>query len=270
RRVAPDRVISTVDTQARHVHKTVHQRQDGYKAHVVIEPDTGLFTAVRLTMAAGADQHEAVVGVDLLAGEPAGASAAPLTGPATFEVLADTAYGTGEARRALLDAGHTVIIKPAPLRPAVAGGFTIDDFTVDEAAGTGTCPAGVTRRITRTRQVVFGIACRSCPLRERCTTSKHGRTLHLHPHDALLRQARRQWATDPGLRAVYRQHRPMVERSIAWLIGADGGARRLRYRGIQRNNLWLHLRAAALNLRRLINLGLTPAQGTWILQPATG
>jgi hypothetical protein len=62
----------------------------------------------------------------------------------------------------------------------------------------------------------------------------------------------------------------MVERSIAWLIGADGGARKLRYRGVQHNNLWLHLRAAALNLRRLINLGLTPTQGTWALQPATG
>jgi hypothetical protein len=62
----------------------------------------------------------------------------------------------------------------------------------------------------------------------------------------------------------------MVERSIAWLIGADGGASKLRYRGVGRNNLWLHLRAAALNLRRLINLGLTHVQGTWILQPTTG
>ncbi|MFB4273632.1 transposase, partial [Nonomuraea sp. GTA35] len=262
RKVAPDRVISTVDDQARHVHKTVHDRQDGYKAHVVIEPDTGLFTAVRLTMASGAGNHEAVVGVDLLS--------EPSAEPATFEVLGDTAYGTGDARAQLLDAGHTVIFKPAPLRPAVAGGFTIDDFIVDEAGGTVICPAGVTRHITAARSVTFGVACRSCPLREHCTNSKNGRSLQLHPHDALLRQARRQWATDPGLQAVYRQHRPMVERSIAWLIGADGGARKLRYRGVLRNDLWLHLRAAALNLRRLINLGLAHAQGTWTLQPATG
>ncbi|TYB44424.1 IS5/IS1182 family transposase, partial [Nonomuraea sp. PA05] len=187
-----------------------------------------------------------------------------------FEVLGDTAYGTGDARAALLDAGHSVIIKPAPLRPAVPGGFTIDDFTVDETAGTVTCPQGVTRHITATRHAVFGTACRSCPLRERCTMSKHGRTLRLHPHDALLRQARRQWATDPDLTAAYRQHRPMVERSIAWLISADGGARKLRYRGVARNNQWLHLRAAALNLRRLINLGLTSVQNAWTLQPTTG
>ena len=48
RKVAPDRVISTVDTDARHVHKTVHHQQDGYKGHVVIEPDTGLFTGGKL------------------------------------------------------------------------------------------------------------------------------------------------------------------------------------------------------------------------------
>ena len=66
RRVAEDRVISVVDPQARHVHKTVHHRQDGYKAHVAIEPDTGLFTAGELTEATGQDNHEAVVGLSLL------------------------------------------------------------------------------------------------------------------------------------------------------------------------------------------------------------
>jgi hypothetical protein len=70
RRVAEDRIISTVDPQARHVHKTVHARQDGYKGHVAIEPDTGLFTAGELTQASGADNHEAVVGLDLLEQDP--------------------------------------------------------------------------------------------------------------------------------------------------------------------------------------------------------
>jgi hypothetical protein len=55
--------------------------------------------------------------------------------------------------------------------------------------------------------------------------------LILHPHDALLRQARRDWNTDADLRAVNRQNRPMVERSIAWLIGPKGRCRKLRYRG---------------------------------------
>ena len=264
RKVAEDRVISTVDTDARHVHKSVHHRQDGYKAHLAVEPDTGLVVAAELTKACGEDHHEAVVGLALLDHDiTANTETGTETGTGPFEVLADAAYGTGDARAALEDAGHTAIIKPPPLRPAVKGGFTIDDFTVDESAGTVTCPNGVTRRITARRKVIFGAACRSCPLRSQCTTRTDGRSLSLHPHDALLRQARRDWTERHDLRAIYRRHRPMVERSIAWLIGPKGRCRQLRYRGIAANDLWLHHRLAALNLRRLLNLGLTHQGGGW-------
>ena len=259
RRVAENRVISTVDTEARHVHKTVHHRQDGFKGHVVVEPDTGLFTAGRLAQASGPDKHEAVIGVGLLDEETAS------DGGGGWEVLGDTAYGTGQARAELAWRGHTAVIKPMPLRPAVAGGFTLDDFTIDETAGTATCPNGVTRRITATRAVIFGKACQDCPLRARCTSGKSGRTLHLHPQDALLRQARRDWTTNEALHQTYRRHRPMVERSIAWLIGPKGRCRKLRYRGVTSNDLWLHTRMAALNLRRLLTLGLTHHTGTWAL-----
>ena len=255
RKVAADRVISTVDPDSRHVHKSRHRRQDGYKAHVAIEPGTGLFTGGRLAKAAGEDNHEAVVGLDLLDGEDAG----PL------RVLGDTAYGTGQARAGLAAAGHTAVIKPGPLRPAVPGGFTIDDFTADEAAGTVTCPAGVTRPITARRHVIYGAACRGCPLRERCTASPDGRTLRLTDHDAILRKARRDWAGNQQLRETYRQHRPMVERSIAWLTGPKSRCRQLRYRGVAKNNQWLHLRMAGLNLRRMINLGLESGPGGWAI-----
>ena len=259
RKVAPDRVISTVDTEARHVHKTVHSRQDGFKGHVAVEPETGLFTAVTLAKAAGEDNHEAVVGLGLLAGEDPG-----------LEVLGDSAYGTGDLRAALADPAlaHTAVIKPPPLRPTVPGGFSLDDFTVDETNGQVTCPAGHTRRITATRYVTFGAICRGCPLRQRCTTSKTGRSLTLHPHDAILRAARQTWTTDADLRAAYRQHRPMVERSIAWLVGVRGRCRQVPYRGVVANNWWIHTRAAALNLRRLLNLGLTTENQTWILRAA--
>jgi hypothetical protein len=256
RKVAADRVISVVDPQARHVHKSVHQRQDGYKAHVAVEPETGLFIAGELTAASGEDNHEATVGLDLLDQD---------TEPGPLQVLGDSAYGTGDARATLAQAGHVAVIKPVPLRPATAGGFTTDEFIVDEAAGTVTCPAGVTRRIPPSRGVSFGAACHSCPLRARCTTAKDGRSLTLHEHDALLRQARRDWAERDDLRATYRRYRPMVERSIAWLIGPNRQCRRLRYRGVAANDLWLHTRMAALNLRRLINLGLHHRAETWTL-----
>jgi Transposase DDE domain/Transposase domain (DUF772) len=251
RRVAPDRVISTVDPEARHAHKTRHRRQDGYKAHVVVEPDTGIITDTALTAASGTDNGDATVGIDLLASEHD-----------PVEVLADSAYGSGQMLEAAQQGGHTPIIKPWPLRPAVEGGFTLDDFTADEHAGTVTCPNQITRSITRTRNVIFGAACRDCPLRARCTTSASGRTLRLHPHDALQR-THRQHAQDPEFQATYRQHRPMVERSIAWLVA--GGNRRLRFRGTALNDLWLHHRVAGLNLRRLLALGLTRTQGAWAI-----
>ena len=253
RRVAHDRVISTVDPDARHAHKTVHRRTDGFTAHVVVEPDTGLITNTRLTPAAGTDNTDAVVGVELFAAD------ITVTGPA--EVLGDSAYGTGEALDALTEAGHTPVIKPWPLKPAVPGGFTAEDFAIDEAAGTATCPHGITRPITRTRHVIFGAACRGCPLRQRCTTAARGRSLHLHPHDALQR-AHRARAADPDFQATYRRHRPMVERSLAWLTR---GNRRVPYRGVAKNDAWLHLRVAAIDLRRLLTLGLTGTDGHWAL-----
>jgi IS5 family transposase len=254
RKVAQDRVISVVDPDARHAHKTVSRRQDGFKAHLLIEPDTGLITGCELTKASGPEAADGTVGVELLKRDDS------ITGP--VEVLGDSAYGTGEVLDELDKAGHTPQVKPWPTRPAVEGGFELDDFVVDEPAGTATCPAGNTRTITASRKVVFGAACRSCPFATQCTTSKKGRTLSLHEHDALQRK-HRQRAKDPQWQATYRRHRPMVERSIAWLVA--GGNRKVRYRGITKNNAWLQTRTAALNLRRLGNLGLVRHNGAWAL-----
>jgi Transposase domain (DUF772)/Transposase DDE domain len=258
RTVTPDRVISTVDPDTRHAHKTRSRHQDGYKAHIVVEPDTGIITDTALTPAAGAANSDAAIGIDLLT-----TSTSVETGSgAGVEVLADSAYGTGEALAVLTAAGHRPVIKPWPLRPAVAGGFTLDDFVVDDQAGQVTCPNGLVRSITRTRAVIFGAACRGCPLRRQCTTSASGRMLRLHPHDQLHR-AHRIHARDPDFQNIYRRHRPMVERSIAWLVA--GGNRRLRFRGTRPNDLWLHHRVAALNLRRLLALGLHRCNAAWAI-----
>ena len=109
RKVAPDLVISTVDTDARHAHRTREARRDGYKAHIVIESDTCLVTAAALTKAAGQGATDAEAGAVLLGQDP--------TITTEVQVLADSA-------------GHTALIKPKPLATAVKGGFTIDDFTL--------------------------------------------------------------------------------------------------------------------------------------------
>ena len=268
-RVARDRVISTVDPDARHAHKTVARRQDGFKAHVIAEPDTGLITGCALTKASGEGSGDAAAGLALLTADSTiGQNTEQTTEQAqagsitAVEVLGDSAYGTGSMLAALAEAGHTPVIKPWPVHSLIPGGFTAADFTVDEVAATVTCPAGQTVFFTPGKRAAkFKDRCTGCPLRARCTTSAAGRTVVVAEHDALQR-AHRARATDPGFRQVYRRHRPMIERTIAWLTR---GTRRLRYRGVAKNHAWLHLRVAALNLRRLLNLGMTTSQGRWAL-----
>jgi IS5 family transposase len=236
-RTAKDRVISIVDPDTRHVHKSVSSYRDGYKAHISIEPVTGLICAQRLT---AGNAPDGPTGVELMAGEPA-----------RRQVLADAAYGSGPTRVALRQRRHRLAIKPWPTSDT--GRFGRDDFVVDHHAHTATCPAGVTVNIAPKGSAAFGARCRGCPLRSRCTTRDDGRTLVLKPHDAELVEARRAWR-DGDFAADYRRWRPMVERSLAWLVRPG---RRVAYRGVARNRIWLAHRAAAINLQRLINLGLT-------------
>ena len=281
RRVAPDRVISTVDTQARHTRKSKSKRRDGFRGHVAAEPETGLITDCEMTMAAGAGSSDAENGVkmacrDRFGGTAAGhgddtaADAEPGTGPGEepeqgedLEVYGDSAYGSGEARAAYRDAGHDTVIKPKPLQPAVPGGFTLDDFAISEDQGTVTCPAGVTRPMSPARTVTFGAACAGCPLRQRCTTARHGRSMTIHPHEGLLRAARAQ-ARTPEFKRAY-PTRSMIERVISWTATQNGRRVKLRYIGTARNDAWLHNRCAAINLRTLLRHGLTRSGGAWVL-----
>jgi IS5 family transposase len=245
-RTAPDRMVSVVDPESRHVHKTNHNYRDGFKAHIAVEPETGIITAC-----------------DLTAGNVGDAQAAPVllvNEPAPVEVLADSAYGAGDFRAALVEAKHAAHIKPAPLARPVTGGFTIDDFMIDLAAHTATCPAGITVTITPKRYATFGAKCNGCTLRARCTTNRRGRCVHVHEHHELLAAARAHAHTDEFLE-TYRQHRPMVERSIAWLVAR--GHRKVRYRGIVRNRLGFAHRCAVVNLKRLLALGLHHNGSRW-------
>jgi IS5 family transposase len=260
-RTVYDRTVSTVDPQARHIHKNRSRHQEGYRAHVAFEPEQGLFTEVTLTQGSGGGNQEAAAAAEILAREEPG-----------LMVLGDTAYGTGDLREDLQSQGHDLYLKPPPLRPAVPGGFTAEDFQADTAGGKVTCPAGHTVPLGRplakngARMAQFKSLCADCPLRARCTTSKTGRVFSVHDKYDQLKAARNQAATDPAWQAEYRRWRPPVERAIAWLVAR--GNRRVPYRGVLKNDTWLHHRAAALNLRRMITLGLTRTDGAWTLTPA--
>jgi hypothetical protein len=272
RKVAEDRVISTVDSDARHTRKSPEARRDGYRAHVAADPETGIITDEKLTKAAGQDNSDPAVAEEFLAAEAASDGASPGAGSdgdngGGGDPLAwygDSAYGTGDLRDAIQKAGHQAVIKPKPLRPAVEGGFTVDDFTVSEERGTVTCPAGNTVTLSRTRVATFGALCRDCPLRQQCTTCKTGRKLVLHARDDLLRAARRDWAAS-RLRKDYMAHRPNVERAVAQVATWRGRRLKLRYRGVTKNHAWLKRRTAALNLRNLTSRDLARRHGAWVL-----
>ncbi len=65
RKVAPDRVISTVDREARHTRKSKSKRRDGFRGHVAAEPETDLITDCEMTMAAGPGSTDAENGVKM-------------------------------------------------------------------------------------------------------------------------------------------------------------------------------------------------------------
>ena len=252
RKVANHRVISTVDPETRHMHKSRSSYRDGYKAHVAVEPDTGLITACDLTPA---NEGDGPAGVALLADEAAG-----------LDVLADSAYGSGDSLAKLADRDHRILIKPWPLgRNSKLGNdqFSRDDFVIDYANRTVTCPNDIVARITAGGAAIFGARCRGCPLRPRCTAAVDGKTFKVTEHDQHLAANRATWRTDTDLIADYRQHRPMVERTIAWLV--TNGHRRCRHRGVVRNKIAFSTRAAVINLKRLITLGLDHDGTTWNL-----
>ena len=260
RRVAPDRVISTVDPEARHGHKTEAHGFDGYKGHVALDPDAELVTATAVTPGNAGD---ASVALALLETELA--DAAPADPPAVY---GDAAYGTGPLLATLEAAGAVSRIKVQP-PSAPAGRFAKDTFTIDLTARTVTCPAG---RVAPLRGIVrtyaeFGRACATCPLVSRCTTSSDGRKIEIGPHEALLAGGRAR-SRDPAWRADYRATRPKVERKLAHLVRRRHGGRRARVRGTLRVGADFALLAAAVNLARLAVLGLTGSGGTWAVRPA--
>ncbi|WP_211883268.1 transposase, partial [Pseudarthrobacter albicanus] len=115
RRVAKGRIISTVDPEARHAHKSRSVLRDGYKAHIVGEPETGLITNAAVTKAAGDGSSDGDAGQELLANDP---SMDDATG---YQVLGDSAYGSGAMLEHLEEAGHQALVKPQTSAPRRCG-----------------------------------------------------------------------------------------------------------------------------------------------------
>jgi hypothetical protein len=268
-KVARDRVISTVDSQTRHGHKTSARGFDGYKGHAAVDPDSEIVTATKVTPgnAGDAGVAEDLIG-DLLAdAAPSGSAPVPAEGDdeVRAKVYGDTAYGTGEFQDVLETNGIDSGCKAQS--PAGRGGlFAKDRFGVNLDNDTVTCPNALTVTIRRERDgggtASFAHACAACPLRDQCTGSAGGRTIRVGPREAALARARARQA-EPDWQADYRATRPKVERKLAHLMRRRHGGRRARVRGTAKVDADFRLLAAATNLARLAVLGLRSTASSW-------
>ena len=249
--VSRDRMMSVHDPEMRHGHKSSSRRFDGHKAAIVVDSDSQLITAVEVLPGNASDNLGALELVE---------QSEANTGVPVEESMGDAADGDGDTRQAFADAGRT-LIAGVPDRPNRSH-FPKEDFHIDLEAGTCTCPAGnVARRIVsfgtrtgptgRTHQLngfrFDGAVCGVCPLRSQCVagSSALGRTVQLHPQEALLQQARALQQSEAF--AGYRQRRAWWW-NTGWRGWSRLGIRQARYFGRVKTKFQLYLAATVANL----------------------
>ena len=248
--VSKDRMLSVHDPELRHGHKSSRRRFNGHKAAIVVDTDSQLITAVDVLPGNAPDNLGALELVE---------QSEVSTGSVVDEAMGDAAYGDGGTRQAFADAGRRLVAK-VPGRPDRKH-FPKDDFHLDLAAGSCTCPAGqVTRtivpagkrtdgtgRVYRLQAFQFdGAVCRVCPLRPQCIAAqgRKGRRVLIHPQEGMLQQARAlQQSADYD---EYRARRVVVEHRLARLVQL--GIRQARYFGRVKTKFQLYLAATVANL----------------------
>jgi hypothetical protein len=136
-------------------------------------------------------------------------------------------------------------------------GYRQSDFELDFAARQVTCPEGKVSAVWYERpqpdglvgaEIQFKTQCEGCPVRTQCAPGKSGRTLNVNPYHEILNQRRAEQKTEDFKQRMKR--RPAVEGTISQLTRAHG-ARRSRYRGLNKMRLQTFFTGAAANLKRL-------------------
>ena len=248
--VSRDRMMSVHDPEMRHGHKSSSKRFDGHKAAIVVDTDSQLITAVAVLPGNAPDNLGALELVE---------QSEANTGVPVQEAMGDAAYGDGATRQTFADAGRKLVAR-VPGRPDRKH-FPKDDFVIDLAAGSCTCPAGqVTHtivpagkrtdaagRVYRLQAFQFdGAECRTCPLRSQCIAAKgrKGRRVLIHPQEGMLQEARA--LQQSAAYDEYRARRVAVEHRLARLVQL--GIRQSRYFGRVKTRFQLYLAATVANL----------------------
>jgi len=253
--VSRDRITSVHYPEMRHGRKSSSKRFDGHKAAVIVDTDNQLITGADVIPGNASDNTGVL---DLVK------QSEENTGMEVEETIGDAVYGDGATRQAFVDEGRTLIAK-VPDRPNKAY-FPKEDFQIDLENETCTCPAGqVTQAKRRLKshsdgqggwQRPWGFAfddgiCRACPLRSQCVSGKKGkgRTVSLHPQEALLQQARALQHSEAF--AEYRKRRQVSEHRLARLVQL--GVRQARYKGRDKTLFQVLMAATVANLTLVAN-----------------
>lgn len=248
--VSPDRVVSVHDPEMRHGRKSASKRFDGHKGAIVVDPQSQLIAAVEVLPGNAPDNQEALALVE---------QAEANTGMEVEETIGDCAYGDGQTREAFAQAGRRLVAK-VPNRSGQAY-FPKEAFSIDLETMTCVCPAGrECRRVVTIssgdrygapgaplRAFRFDAAvCDPCPLRPSCVRARpgHGRTVMLHPQEALLQGARAFQQSEEFV--PYRKLRQAAEHRLARLMQL--GLRQARYFGRAKTRFQLLLAATVANL----------------------
>ena len=234
------RIISTVDPEMRHGRKSSQQLFDGYKlSAAAANSSEPLIIAVHVCPASETDGPQAKHLIDSQPSERR-----------PDRILGDTAYGNGPVRAELAERDVDVLA-PVPEGKIVDGVFGKQEFEIDLAAGTVTCPGGHTVQISISRAGFRGanftrVTCRDCPLKQRCCPGRPRRQLNLREREDLL-VAARQALADPATAEHLRRTRPRIERLLG-LLAHRYGARKSRYIGSAKARLQAAWAATLVNL----------------------
>lgn len=238
RKVAKERRIAIEDQEMRHGRKSKHQRIDGYKRHILHDLDSGLVRVVGVTPA---NAPEASVTDALM--EDLAVQLVQLS-----ELHIDRAYLSS---RLVQERPPELLIycKAWPVRNGDR--FPKTAFHLDWQRQYMRCPNNVELPFELGGIVHFpAAACATCPLRERCTTSAHGRSVAIHPDERLLWELRQRQLTPLG--RVKLRERIVVEHGLAHIGHWQG--RRARYRGGRKNLFDLRRCAVVHNLHVIARL----------------
>jgi transposase len=248
--VSRDRIVSVHDPEIRHGRKSSSKRFDGHKAALGVDAESQLITAVDVLPGNATDASPAL---------PLTEASEQNTGLEVEETVGDCAFGDGATRQEFADAERKLVAKVP--NHGRKGQLHKSQFHIDLEAMTCTCPAGhTTARLVPTgfwldrdgrkqpkRSFAFPVeTCAVCPLRPQCIQAKArvGRTVFLHPQEALLQQARA-FQNSPEFQP-YRSMRQTAEHRLARLVQL--GIRQARYLGRKKTLFQLLMAATVANL----------------------